>query len=195
LPNAKPFSAASGKPNRVPDSIKPSGIRAQIFQETHAMLKAMPDSFCRPVLQCIQALQQIMGSSEPATITPPWHIILEAEGITLLSLSPRARKVLQAMYELGKYTRRVADHLAGVLKRSPDYVVSLLKAETGRSPYDFMILFSRYWIDRAMQDDKLTISEIAIRCGFSGSNSLCAFMKRWVGSRTPGEYRWCKYRL
>ncbi|WP_437751910.1 helix-turn-helix domain-containing protein [Sorangium sp. So ce1389] len=78
--------------------------------------------------------------------------------------------------------------LAGLVGYSPDHFSRLFKHAFQQTPYQYVL--SRR-IERAMtmlRDERLSIAEIALACGFSNQGHLTTAFKRRTGT-TPGAYR------
>lgn len=78
--------------------------------------------------------------------------------------------------------------LAALVGYSPDHFARLFKHAFHQSPYQYVL--SRR-IERAMtmlRDERLSIAEIALACGFSNQGHLTTAFKRRTGT-TPGAYR------
>ncbi|WP_437943271.1 AraC family transcriptional regulator [Sorangium sp. So ce281] len=78
--------------------------------------------------------------------------------------------------------------LAGLVGYSPDHFSRLFKSAFHQTPHQYVI--SRR-IEKAMtmlQDERLSIAEIALECGFSNQGHLTTAFKRRTGT-TPGAYR------
>ncbi|XXY51380.1 AraC family transcriptional regulator [Sorangium sp. So ce269] len=78
--------------------------------------------------------------------------------------------------------------LAGLVGYSPDHFSRLFKHAFHQTPYQYVL--SRR-IERAMtmlRDERLSIAEIALACGFSNQGHLTTAFKRRTGT-TPGAYR------
>ncbi|WP_437678221.1 helix-turn-helix domain-containing protein [Sorangium sp. So ce131] len=78
--------------------------------------------------------------------------------------------------------------LAGLVGYSPDHFSRLFKHTFHQTPYQYVL--SRR-IERAMtmlRDERLSIAEIALACGFSNQGHLTTAFKRRTGT-TPGAYR------
>lgn len=78
--------------------------------------------------------------------------------------------------------------LAALVGYSPDHFSRLFKQAFHQTPYQYVL--SRR-IERAMamlRDERLSIAEIALACGFSNQGHLTTAFKRRTGT-TPGAYR------
>ncbi|WP_437923443.1 AraC family transcriptional regulator [Sorangium sp. So ce291] len=78
--------------------------------------------------------------------------------------------------------------LAGLVGYSPDHFSRLFKHAFQQTPYQYVL--SRR-VERAMtmlRDERLSIAEIALACGFSNQGHLTTAFKRRTGT-TPGAYR------
>ncbi|WP_438003469.1 AraC family transcriptional regulator [Sorangium sp. So ce321] len=78
--------------------------------------------------------------------------------------------------------------LAGLVGYSPDHFSRLFKHAFQQTPYQYVL--SRR-IERAMtmlRDERLSIAEIALACGFANQGHLTTAFKRRTGT-TPGAYR------
>ncbi|WP_437302633.1 helix-turn-helix domain-containing protein [Sorangium sp. So ce388] len=78
--------------------------------------------------------------------------------------------------------------LAGLVGYSPDHFSRLFKHAFQQTPYQY-VLARR--VERAMtmlRDERLSIAEIALACGFSNQGHLTTAFKRRTGT-TPGAYR------
>ncbi|XXX77384.1 AraC family transcriptional regulator [Sorangium sp. So ce134] len=78
--------------------------------------------------------------------------------------------------------------LAGLVGYSPDHFSRLFKHAFRQTPYQYVL--SRR-VEKAMtmlRDERLSIAEIALACGFSNQGHLTTAFKRRTGT-TPGAYR------
>ncbi|WP_437317381.1 helix-turn-helix domain-containing protein [Sorangium sp. So ce385] len=105
---------------------------------------------------------------------------------TSLSISQRTRIEKFVDSELSSNFGLV--DLAGMAGYSPDHFSRLFKHAFRQTPYQYVL--SRR-IERAMamlRDERLSIAEIALACGFSNQGHLTTAFKRRTGM-TPGAYR------
>ena len=103
-------------------------------------------------------------------------------------LSVRQMQRIREFVEANLDTDIRLDQLAGLCGRSTEYFVRLFKATSGVSPYQYVLNLR---IERArtlLGDDKQSIAEIALACGFSHQEHFTRMFHRFTGV-TPGRYR------
>jgi len=71
---------------------------------------------------------------------------------------------------------------------STDYFVKAFKTSVGTSPYQYVIGLRVERAKRLLDNGRLTLSEIALQCGFTHQEHMTRIFRRSTG-RTPGHYR------
>lgn len=69
-----------------------------------------------------------------------------------------------------------------------EYFVKQFKATTGVSPYQYVLSLRIERAKSLLANEKLSIAEIALDCGFSHQEHLTRLFRRFTGA-TPGRYR------
>jgi AraC family transcriptional regulator len=98
---------------------------------------------------------------------------------------------------LGRLLEYVEDHLADDFSvtdlsraagSSPTEITSGLRAATGFSPWQFVLLRRIERAKSLLTSSQLAITEIALHCGFSSSQHFATAFKKQTGT-TPSAYR------
>ena len=71
---------------------------------------------------------------------------------------------------------------------SPSYFSHLFTAETGMSPYKFVMKSRVEHAQQLLKTTRLAVQEIAFQCGFNSAANFCYTFRRMTGS-SPHEYR------
>jgi AraC family transcriptional regulator len=85
-------------------------------------------------------------------------------------------------------TQLSLEELAGIADISPNHFASLFRQTTGITPHKFVV---RQRVERAqhlLERSKLTLIEIAMRCGFQDQSQFTTTFRRYLGT-TPGRYK------
>jgi AraC family transcriptional regulator len=80
------------------------------------------------------------------------------------------------------------EDLARVAELSPNHFASLFRQTVGTTPHKFVV---RERVERArhlLQRSRLTLIEIAMRCGFQDQSQFTTTFRRYLGT-TPGRYK------
>lgn len=80
------------------------------------------------------------------------------------------------------------DSIAGNLHFNKFYLCHLFHTQTGMSIMSYIYTQRVSLAIRLLENDKLSISEIAFRSGFASSSHLCRHFREYTGM-TPSEYR------
>jgi AraC family transcriptional regulator len=100
-----------------------------------------------------------------------------------------------------EHYKRVLDHLASHLDRtipveelaavagmSTQYFTRLFKQTIGQSPHQFVMSYRVEQARKLLASPRITLSDVALRCGFADQSHLTRMFKRETGL-TPREYR------
>ena len=179
-------------------------LRSQLFHAISPTANLAPLFGDRdPVIELLaQAIGRIVDESVPATgltVDP----IASALAHRLVDLNarkparPSARVYALSTRQIALAREFVEAHLDGditleVMARtcgaSAEHFLRMFKVSLGLSPYQYVI--SRR-VERAKQlllDDRSSLADIALSCGFSHQEHLSRMFRRVTGS-TPGRYR------
>jgi AraC-like DNA-binding protein len=99
----------------------------------------------------------------------------------------RLKRALELLETNQTKTPSLAE-IAGPLRMHPTFFCRAFKQSTGRSPHRYLL---EHRVNRAkemMKDQKRTLTEIALDCGFSGSSQFSIVFKRITGL-SPRDYR------
>jgi AraC-like DNA-binding protein len=89
----------------------------------------------------------------------------------------------------GNYNQEYSlDEVARLANFSPYYFIRIFKAQTGKTPYEFLIDIKIQEACRLLKEKNKSITEIAYLCGFGNSSHFSTVFKRKVGV-SPLEYR------
>ncbi|MBD2465228.1 helix-turn-helix transcriptional regulator [Oscillatoria sp. FACHB-1407] len=105
------------------------------------------------------------------------------DGLPLYKL----QRVIDYMHQHLHQEIQLAD-LAKVAKMSQFYFCHLFKQSMGTSPYQFLIQQRVERAKQLLQDEEMTISEIALECGFSNQSHFTRRFRQLTGI-TPKVYR------
>ena len=106
-------------------------------------------------------------------------------------LPPAGSGCIRELCELMMQMPPVKDPFKVVAARrnvTPAYLHVLFRKKTGHTPRDFMSRQKLNLAQHLLGNSELTVSEIALRCGFSGIYSFSKFFRKKC-NMTPGEYR------
>lgn len=78
--------------------------------------------------------------------------------------------------------------VASAANLSPFHLIRVFKAETGRTPHDYLVDLRIARARELLAGDNFTIKEIACRCGFQEPGSFSRIFRQKVGA-SPREYR------
>jgi AraC-like DNA-binding protein len=78
--------------------------------------------------------------------------------------------------------------LAQPLRLHPTSFCRAFKQSTGMSPHRYLLVHRVNRAKKMMKDQKLTLTQIALECGFGGSSQFSVVFKRIAGV-SPSEYR------
>ena len=95
-----------------------------------------------------------------------------------------AARFIQTHYQEPLCVEQIAEHV----HLSQYHFIRQFKAQTGMTPYQYLI---RYRVDRAktmLSNEESTIAEIAANAGFPDANSFTRSFRQWSGM-TPQQYR------
>lgn len=95
-----------------------------------------------------------------------------------------AARFIQTHYHEPLHVEQIAEHV----HLSLYHFIRRFKAQTGMTPYQYLI---RYRVDRAktmLSDEDMSIAEIAANAGFPDANSFTRSFRQWSGM-TPQQYR------
>ena len=83
------------------------------------------------------------------------------------------------------------DELAGVLNRSPSCFIRLFKRATGETPHQYIVKARVRRATELIRDDNhLSLSQIALRCGFADQAHLTRVFRKITG-QTPASF--CRF--
>ena len=80
------------------------------------------------------------------------------------------------------------DEIAASAGYSASYFSHLFSAETGMSPYQFVVKSRIEHAQQLLQTTRMSIQEIAFQCGFNSAANFCYTFRRMTGT-SPQEYR------
>ena len=113
------------------------------------------------------------------------------ELLTAVLMGDRGAKSFTKVERLIKerYMQRITlDEMAGEQRMSKYHFSRSFKAETGFSPYEYLIKYRLNAAKRLLLGSDLAVDEIALSCGFESVSNFIGKFKRTVGM-TPGAYR------
>jgi|ERR1700733_12828594 AraC family transcriptional regulator len=99
----------------------------------------------------------------------------------------RERRVRQYIQE-NLETQLSLDELAKVAEISPNYFVSLFRQSTGMTPHKFVVQQRVEYAKELLTESKLSLIEIAHRCGFPDQSQFTTTFRRYLGL-PPGQYK------
>ncbi|MBW7965516.1 helix-turn-helix domain-containing protein [Bradyrhizobium sp. BR 10261] len=134
------------------------------------------DLFIEPIARALaDRVSAISRSSEP------WQV--QTAGLPDYELR-RLQDFIEANLE-GEITLAAMASACGIGTKS---FVRAFAATTGKSPYQYVIAARVERAKRLIEQDRLGLAEIALRCGFSHQEHLTRAFRRLTG-QTPGRYR------
>jgi AraC-type DNA-binding domain-containing proteins len=80
------------------------------------------------------------------------------------------------------------EHVANIAGLSQYHFIKVFKAETGKTPYDYVLDIKVEKAIEHLKQKKYSITEICFICGFNNLNHFASVFKRKVGV-LPSEYR------
>jgi AraC family transcriptional regulator len=80
------------------------------------------------------------------------------------------------------------DELAKIAVISPNYFISLFHQSTGMTPHKFVLHQRVEYAKELLASSKLSLIEIAHKCGFPDQSQFTTTFRRHVGI-TPGQYK------
>jgi AraC family transcriptional regulator len=114
-------------------------------------------------------------------ISEPWEV--QTAGLPDYELR-RLNNFIEANLE-GEITLAAMASACGIGTKS---FVRAFAATTGKSPYQYVIAARVERAKRLIEQDRESLAEIALRCGFSHQEHLTRAFRRLTG-QTPGRYR------
>lgn len=78
--------------------------------------------------------------------------------------------------------------IAGLIYRSPDYLIKHFKAENGVTPYQYLLKRKMQIAERLLRDTVIPISEVAEQLGYEDAHYFSGLFKKEKGI-TPGQFR------
>jgi AraC family transcriptional regulator len=78
--------------------------------------------------------------------------------------------------------------LADVVGLSAQHFASLFRESTGFTPHQYVNYRRIAFAQELLKDDKLSLVDIALRCGFSSQSQFITTFRKLVGL-TPGRFR------
>lgn len=99
----------------------------------------------------------------------------------------RLRRVVEFIHD-NLATDLSLDDLAGLAAMSPFHFSRAFKAATGRSPLQYVIERRIEYSKVLLKTTKLTVAEIAFRCGFESQGGFGRHFRKRVGT-SPGSFR------
>lgn len=184
-------------------SVDPAFV-ADLFDQTPSRLlpTLSPDLGCEDAVM-MNAARGIVG--EVSHRNPLSHLMVESYVATIFAqLARRQRYVYPALKgglasaNLGRVLQRIDDELdssltlkqlASLAGLSIPHFCRAFRQSTGMAPYAFVI---HRRVERArelLRNSQMTITEVALACGFSSSSHLSNVFRREAGT-TPRKYRY-----
>jgi AraC family transcriptional regulator len=103
-------------------------------------------------------------------------------------LTARQLRHLRDFVEFELHRELRLNQMAGVCGLSTDYFVRLFKQTLGLPPYQYVIERRVARAKALLAEDRQSLAEIAVACGFSHQEHLSRMFRRCTGV-TPGQYR------
>ena len=80
------------------------------------------------------------------------------------------------------------DELARTVNYSPFHLIRIFKAETGKTPFEYLLEIKINRAKQLIKNTKLSITEICFSCGFNNHSHFSTVFKRKTGY-SPSQYR------
>lgn len=94
-------------------------------------------------------------------------------------------KIIHSRYNDSEFSIK---DVSGELSLNPSYLTSIFRESTGRTMYEYLLMYriqrSRYYLETT----DLSISEVADKIGYKNPLSYTRMFKKYVG-KTPSEYK------
>jgi AraC family transcriptional regulator len=103
-------------------------------------------------------------------------------------LGPTREKKIRSYIRENLTSQLSLDELARVVEMSPNYFLSLFRQATGVTPHKYVIQMRLELAHELLAQSKLTLLQIAQRCGFQDQSQFTTTFRRFTGV-TPGQYR------
>lgn len=159
-------------------------------QILHSGQHASPASGMRDILRIFRGSHTLHESAVSNTITSMLQTFLENQTAES-STASRSYAVEKARSYISEhYSEPISlEMLASRANLSPYHFTRVFSAETGFTPHQYLIAArlsaARYFLS---SQEKPSIKDIALRCGFNSESSFCTTFRKWEGI-TPSEYR------
>lgn len=143
---------------------------------------------------CLSRARQVLGSDGPFRRLRAQAVALEAAHLCLLAgldtrvARPPSRAMTSArLRRVRAYVEENLDHevcledMAGCVGLSPSHFSRAFKAETGQSPYAFVVQARVARVKQQLLSGRGTLADIAMDCGFASQSHMTETFRRTTG--------------